>query len=786
MLAYVLDDSFIRTSVIEKFSSFIWTERYDTLGDCEMHIAFSADMYTVLSTGTYLSVDESKYLMEIKTVSLDTDDDGALLIKVIGESAERIFADRVSANLFAQNSTIRFQGKPADVGLEIAQRSFEARENEVFRENLLIGGKLLLTQGWTDFKVSCSTSVSAAGVLTITPSGTSGWRVRGPVGDTDNYARPIEAGKSYILQATTSKPVQFAICMEDGVGGPGVAFWTDKNNIITIPEEYAGQHVRFLQIASISGDTEDVPITIKDVTLEEYNGYVYNTPFNGFTPSANGVTYSWPGGNNNQSVLKNSVGTVMRRNLSQNPRTTKYNLVGKSKLYDFDPASNAWGSTLPVYLAVEDSTSPSNSGYCTRMSRASSGSIASSGEMYKFTTYNNTAPSASASKAYTVSFYVRSSVAFDAFISIAWLNSSSTGISTVNSSAISVPANTWTRLSYTATSPANTVRGLTSLRSSSAFSYPAGFKVDVEAFLFEQTSTLGTYFDGDYTSTSGATPEWDVVPINWISTASGRVWTLPGTDSNYNVIFDNDQVGYKGSLEFPTDEVIYETDVDQTLHLLEDYCQSFGFGFSLTIKPLTSSTRTFYFGIYKGTDRTTNQTAVTPVVFSKDFENLTNTSEVKSIAQYKNACIVSSSAGSVVVYADGLNEGQMSGKNLRVLSLKVTDLNGVVDVPAYLRALGANALAQKQLVYAVDGEISQYSQYSYGTDYFLGDIVEMRGSNGISNTMMVTEQTFVQDENGFRSYPTLVVNQIVTPGSWLSALGNGYWANAQGYWADSQ
>lgn len=785
MLAYVLNDSFIRTSVIESFSSFIWTERYDTLGDCELTMAFSSDIYRTLNTGTYLSVDESNYLMEIKSVSIDTDDDGRLTVKVIGESAERIFADRVSANLFAQNSTIRFEGEPGDIALEIARRSFSSNPTEVFRENILIGGKLDFTQGWTDFKVTCTTSVSN-GVLTITPSGTSGWRIRGTVGDTDNYARPIEAGKSYILQATMSKKVQFAICMEDGIGGPGVSFWTDSNNIITIPEDYAGQHVRFLQIASISGDNDDSPITIKNPTLEEYKGYVYNTPFNGSTPAANGVTYAWAGGNNNTSVLKNTSGTVLRRNLSLNPRTTKYNLVGKSKLYDFDPASYAWGSTLPVYSAIEDSTSPSNSGYCTRMSRASSGSITASGEMYKFTTYNNTAPSASASKAYTASFYVRSSVAFDAFITIAWLNSSSTGISTVNGSSVSVPANTWTRLSCTATSPANTVRGLASLRSSSAFSYSAGFKVDVEAFLFEQTSTVGSYFDGDYTTEANTTTAWEPVAKNWISTASGRVWTLPGTDSNYNIIFDNNQVSYKGTLDFPTGSTLYEVDVDQTIKLLEDFCQSYGLGFSLTIKQLTSATRTFYFGIYKGTDRTTNQTAVKPVVFSKDFENLTNTSEIKSIAQYKNVCVVSSAQGSVVVYADGINEGQMLGKELRVLSLKITDLNGVVDVPAYLRACGVNALAQQQLVYALDGEISQYSQYVYGTDYFLGDIVEMRGSNGVSNTMMIAEQTFVQDDNGFRSYPTLLINQIVTPGSWMSALGNIYWSAATGYWADSQ
>ena len=784
MLAYVLNDSFIRTSVIESFSSFIWTERYDTLGDCELTMAFSSDIYSTLNTGTYLSVDESNYLMEIKSVSIDTDDDGRLTVKVIGESAERIFADRVSANLFAQNSTIRFEGEPGDIALEIARRSFSSNPTEVFRENILIGGKLDFTQGWTDSNVTCTTSVSN-GVLTITPSGTSGWRIRGAVGDTDNYARQIEAGKSYLLQAETSKPVQFAICMEDG--GPGTSFWTDKNNIITIPEDYAGQHVRFLQIASISGDNDDSPITIKNPTLEEYKGYVYNTPFNGSTPAANGVTYAWSGGNNNTSVLKNSVGTVMRTNLAPNPRTTKYSLVGSYKPFaDFSLLLAAWNGNTMSISPMADSSSPSQSGYITRMTRSSSTSLIA-GELYKFVTNSNDkSPNISPGKSYIVSFYVRCSVAITARADLVWLNSTGTGISEVNGATTTIPANTWTRLSATGTSTSTTAKVLTRLRLINAVTLPANGNIDIDAHLVEQSSTLGTYFDGDYTSTAGATSEWVPVAKNWISTASGRVWTLPGTDSNYNIIFDNDQVGYKGTLEFPTGSTLYEVDVDQTIKLFKDFCQSYGLGFSLTIKQLTSATRTFYFGIYKGTDRTTNQTAVKPVIFSKDFENLTNTSEIKSIAQYKNVCVVSSAQGSVVVYADGINEGQMLGKELRILSLKITDLNGVVDVPAYLRSCGVNALAQQQLVYALDGEISQYSQYVYRTDYFLGDIVEMRGSNGSSNTMMVTEQTFVQDNNGFRSYPTLVINQIVTPGSWMSALGNIYWSDATGYWADSQ
>ena len=90
---------------------------------------------------------------------------------------------------------------------------------------------------------------------------------------------------------------------------------------------------------------------------------------------------------------------------------------------------------------------------------------------------------------------------------------------------------------------------------------------------------------------------------------------------------------------------------------------------------------------------------------------------------------------------------------------------------------GREELAKHQRVEIFDGEITQYSQYKYGQDYGLGDIVELQDGEGNSNEMMVTEQIFVSDEQGERSYPTLQLYRYIQSGSWLGWNQTVQWAS---------
>jgi hypothetical protein len=50
------------------------------------------------------------------------------------------------------------------------------------------------------------------------------------------------------------------------------------------------------------------------------------------------------------------------------------------------------------------------------------------------------------------------------------------------------------------------------------------------------------------------------------------------------------------------------------------------------------------------------------------------------------------------------------------------------QIPAYLIRQGKDALAKTRPSSLLDGEISEYTQYKYKVNYFLGDLVTMQNS----------------------------------------------------------
>lgn len=97
---------------------------------------------------------------------------------------------------------------------------------------------------------------------------------------------------------------------------------------------------------------------------------------------------------------------------------------------------------------------------------------------------------------------------------------------------------------------------------------------------------------------------------------------------------------------------------------------------------------------------------------------------------------------------------------------------------------GKDELAKNRSVSAFDGELTFKTGYIYELNYQLGDLVEMRSSNGVTNQMRVTEQIFVSDNEGERAYPTLAIDLFITPGSWYAYNYNEVWENADGVWAE--
>lgn len=201
---------------------------------------------------------------------------------------------------------------------------------------------------------------------------------------------------------------------------------------------------------------------------------------------------------------------------------------------------------------------------------------------------------------------------------------------------------------------------------------------------------------------------------------------------------------------------------------VKDICDIYDLGFRLVRNFDLSQ---LYFDIYAGSDRTTRQTELTPVIFSASNDNLQNTRGFESIEGSKNVAYVYSDFGSVIVYADGVPE-DVDGFDRRVLLVEVTDIDeGTPDVELMLYQRGKEELAKARGFSAFDGEINQNAVHRYGIDYNLGDICELQNKDGIVSYKRVTEQIFVHDEQGERSYPTLTTDMFVAENTWLSQLG---------------
>jgi len=233
----------------------------------------------------------------------------------------------------------------------------------------------------------------------------------------------------------------------------------------------------------------------------------------------------------------------------------------------------------------------------------------------------------------------------------------------------------------------------------------------------------------------------------------------------------------------PVDLVDIELEPTTVYDAIVQIADIWNFGFRLLREYDTSK---LWFDIYTGRDRTTAQTTNPAVVFAPELDNLQNTKQFMTIENAKNVAYVYSPVGFEMVYADGVDP-DVSGFERRALVINATDINSgtAPEISAALIRRGQDELAKARVFQAFDGEINQNSAYVAGVDYNLGDIVEVRDSDGTTNNMRVSEIIRVADREGTRAYPTFVLNQFINTGSWLSFVDNTQWADmTTEEWAD--
>ena len=93
---YILDALLSRTTLIDKFISCIWTERFAEYGDFELIVESTASNRALFFEDALLACEKSNYVMKIKTVEDSVDEEGRPTLKLTGNSLEEILEERVA------------------------------------------------------------------------------------------------------------------------------------------------------------------------------------------------------------------------------------------------------------------------------------------------------------------------------------------------------------------------------------------------------------------------------------------------------------------------------------------------------------------------------------------------------------------------------------------------------------------------------------------------------------------------------------------------------------------
>ena len=169
-------------------------------------------------------------------------------------------------------------------------------------------------------------------------------------------------------------------------------------------------------------------------------------------------------------------------------------------------------------------------------------------------------------------------------------------------------------------------------------------------------------------------------------------------------------------------------------------------------------TKQLYFEVYKGTDRSIEQSVRPHVIFSDEYDNTKNTAYSFHDVGYKTHCIVGGTdetQSKVLV-----NVGGGTGFNRRELYIDAsetkTEETVLADYQLILRQNGDDALKVAQVIESFETEVDGIEQYKTAWD--LGDIVScIKKSWGLIRSERITEVEEIY-ENGIMQVIPLLGN----------------------------
>lgn len=270
--------------------------------------------------------------------------------------------------------------------------------------------------------------------------------------------------------------------------------------------------------------------------------------------------------------------------------------------------------------------------------------------------------------------------------------------------------------------------------------------------------------NGNYMTISGRGAEcllgMRIVPAQW--NFSGRVENGIRQLINENIISPSAsarqipfiQLGQNVGLETSFTKQITGKNL---LDAVSEMCKAYNLGFKFIF---TGSG--FLFQMYRGSDRSYNQTDNSYVVFSPEYENLANTTYTNDkTTSYNAAYVAGEGEGTSRIIVDVQNPQGKTGIDRREIWLDARNTStndGEISPITYANILytdGFDQLDDMVETKTFEGETIDPGVFEAFEDYDLGDTVQIENAFGLRGTAIVQEITEVEDESGYRRYPTL-------------------------------
>lgn len=197
------------------------------------------------------------------------------------------------------------------------------------------------------------------------------------------------------------------------------------------------------------------------------------------------------------------------------------------------------------------------------------------------------------------------------------------------------------------------------------------------------------------------------------------------------------------------DKVYYQTRYDCLNEAVQTLCEASGLGAEIILDPESKKLK---FSVLEGTDRSANQSERPPMIFNKDYDNVSNREYISDMSEYKN-CAVTAGQGEGADRRIAVVGDENAGMDRYELFVDARDIEDDTQLPDR----GNSKLAE----YAcVDSYSSSVDDSQYKVKWDLGDIVvTIDRDYGLFMNERVVEVTESFDETGYTVSPTFGTTQ---------------------------